>query len=145
MVPRYLDVPVGSHYFYSCHFFQNNYLTIQNFMTKIESISSFLFNFFFSIREKKFSTLQTFSISSNKISQKIKLKKVNEKELKKILTLWEDQEIKMWENNFFYKSKWKKIEENFNFTRGPRNQGVFSSLSSNWWFSRHLLIYQSPS
>jgi len=56
-------------------------------MTKIESISSFLFNFFFSIREKKFSTLQTFSISSNKISQKIKLKKVNEKELKKILTL----------------------------------------------------------
>jgi hypothetical protein len=57
-------------------------------MTKIESISSFLpFQFFFSIREKEFSTLQTFSISSNKISQKIKLKKVNEKELKKILTL----------------------------------------------------------
>lgn len=96
LVPRYLDVPAGSHITSILVIFSR--ITTWPFKILWLKLNPFLpsFSFFFSIRVKKFSTLQTFSISQQQDITENKIKK----------------------------SKWRRIEENFNFMSGPRNQDV---------------------
>jgi len=64
-------------------------------MTKIESISLFLFIFFFYPGEEILNSSNILNFQQQNITE-----------------------------NKIKKSKWKRIEENLNFMRGPRNQDV---------------------